>query len=134
MPPAQGTCYGVRCGERQHGQHEHLRIPEHVSVVAGAGQAFRRNRPVLAASASLEHVEHAEPHGLLDLDVPVDLDVGTIPEVVEIGPLIGDQAVPAGKAGAAQRGPHLVPHGGQGADTGPAVGYELDHAEPLTWL
>ncbi len=76
-------------------------------------------------------MEQAEPHGLLDLDVALDLDVGSIPEVVQERTLIGDQAVPAGQPRAAQRGPHLIPHGLQGPYARPAVADELDQAQPL---
>ena len=66
-----------------------------MAVVARPGQALGGDRALLAAGARLEDVEQREAHGLLQLGVAVDLDVGALPEVVEIGALLGEQAVPA---------------------------------------
>jgi hypothetical protein len=51
---------------------------------------------------------------LLDLGVAVDLDVGALPEVVQVGALLGQQPVPAGQLGGGQRARHLVAQRGQG--------------------
>ena len=51
---------------------------------------------LLAARGRLEHVEDADPDGRLNLDTPVDLDVGTVPETVKVGALLSEQVVPAG--------------------------------------
>jgi hypothetical protein len=60
-------------------------IPEHVPVVPGSGEALGRDRPLLGPRAGLEHVEHGEADRLLHLGVAVQLDVGTIPERVQVG-------------------------------------------------
>ena len=51
VPPAQRARGRVRRGDVEHRQHERLGVPERVPVVAGAGQALGRDRPVLAARA-----------------------------------------------------------------------------------
>jgi hypothetical protein len=38
-------------------------------------------------------VEQPEAHRLLDLGVAVQLDVGAVPELVQVGPLFGQQAI-----------------------------------------
>ena len=87
-----------------------------------------------ARRSGLEDVEEGEAHRLLDLGVAVDLDVGAVPEVVQIGPLLLDQAVPARLAGTGQRGGNLVPQCRPRTLRRPAVGDELDQAQPLARL
>ena len=70
-------------------------------VVAGPGQALGGDRAPLGAGARLEHVEEREANRLLQLGVPLDLDVGAIPEVIEVGALLGERARPS--RGAAPR-------------------------------
>ena len=98
----------MRLGVGQDREHEALGVPEGVAVVAGAGEALAGDRPPLGASAGLQHVEQAEAHGLLDLRVALDLDVGAVPEVVEVLALRVEQTLPAGVAGAVERGGDLV--------------------------
>ena len=100
-------------------------------VVAGPGQALRRDRPVLGPRPGLQDVEQAEAHRLLDLGVTVHLDVGAVPELVQVGPLLGEQAVPAGQVGGRQRPHHLVDEGGPGPLARPAVADELDDLQLL---
>jgi len=88
----------LRGGIGEHRQDVSLSVPEGVAVVARTGQAFGRNGPPLGPGSGLEDVEEGEAHGLLHVGVPVDFDVGTIPEVVQIGALLVDQAVPASLA------------------------------------
>jgi hypothetical protein len=76
-------------------------------------------------------VEQPEPHRLLHLGIPVDLDVGAVPEVVQEGALPGEHHVPAGLPGRGQRRPHLVTHGRERPPSRPAVGDELDHPQLL---
>ena len=70
----------LRSRVREHGQDEALRVPERVPVVAGAGEALCRDRALLGPGARLERVEEREAHGLLELRVAVELDVGALPE------------------------------------------------------
>ena len=49
-----------------------------------------------------------DPHGLLQLVVALDLDVGLVPVLVEQLALLADQPVPAGQLGRGQRGLDLV--------------------------
>ena len=126
VPPAQRAGGGIRGSQGQRRQHEHLGVPEGVPVVARPGEPLGRDRALLAARAGLQNMKQSEPHGLLDLDVTMNLDVGAAPEVVEVGTLRGDQAVPARLPGPGQRRPHLVPHCGQGPLARPAVRDELD--------
>ena len=118
---------GVRRGVGEHRQDERLGVPEGVAVVAGAGQALGGDRPPLGPGARLQHVEEREAHRLLQLGVALELDVGALPEVVEVVALVGDQAVPAGVARLGQRGGDLVAQRRQRALARPAVGEQLDH-------
>jgi hypothetical protein len=63
--------------------------PEGVAVIAGPGQPFGADYSLLCPGAGLERVEEREAHGLLELEVAVDLDVGARPELVEIASLLG---------------------------------------------
>ena len=95
------------CGVRQHRKHETFGVPEGVAVVAGAGEPLARDRPALGASTGLQYVKQPEPHGLLAVGVALDLDVGAVPELVEVVALQVEQALPAGvaRAGDAPRRP-----------------------------
>jgi len=42
-------------------------------------------------------VKQPEAHRLLDLGVAVQFDIGTVPELVQVVPLLGEQAIPAGQ-------------------------------------
>jgi hypothetical protein len=92
----------------QQGKDETLCVPEGVAVVAGAGQALTGNGAALGTGACLQHVKEPEPHGLLALGVAVDLDVGAVPEVVEVVALPVEQALPAGVARPGDRRRGLV--------------------------
>ena len=84
MAPAQRVGRRARRRVREHGQDEALGVPERVAVVAGPGQPLGRDRALLGAGAGLERVEEREADGLLQLGVAVELDVGAVPEVVEV--------------------------------------------------
>ena len=129
VAPAERVGGGVRLGVGQHREHERLGVPERVPVVAGPGQALGRDGPVLGPGARLQDVEEAEPDRLLDLDVAVHLDVGALPEVVEVGPLLVEQPLPAGQLGCRDGAADLVDEGGPGPLGGPAVAHVLDDAE-----
>ena len=60
-----------------------------MAVVAGAGKTLRRDRALLGTGARLERVEKREAHRLLQLGVAVEPHIGSIPELVEVGPLPG---------------------------------------------
>jgi hypothetical protein len=79
-----------------------------VPVVAGAGQPLGRDRLALGAQAGLQDVEHAHPHGLLQLVVALDLDVGLVPVLVEQLALLAQQPLPAGQLRGGQRRLDLV--------------------------
>ena len=125
QPPLERLGRRLRDGVAEHRQHVGLGVPEGVAVVAGAGQPLRRDRPALAAGARLQRVEEAEADRLLQLGVAVELDVGALPEVVEVLLLRRDQLVPAGVAGLRERRAHLVAHRRHRAPRRPAVGDEL---------
>src|SRR5690606_25154592 len=112
VAPEQGVLgrLGQRVGERREGVG--LLVPEGVPVVAATGEALRRDRPSLGTGRGLDHLEQGEPDRLLELVVAVDLDVGVVPELVEVAPLLRDQAVPAGAAGRGPRGVDLAAQGG----------------------
>lgn len=134
VPPAQHVRGRGRLGVGQGRQHERLGVPERVAVVARAGEALGADRPLLGAGAGLQHVEEAEAHRLLHLRVTLDLDVGVVPERVEVVALRLDQALPAVQPGAGQRGADLVAHRGQRTVAGPAVRGQLDDAQLLPRL
>ena len=125
---------GLRDRVGEHGQHERLGVPERVAVVAVPGQALRRDGPALRAGTGLQHVEHAEAGRLLDLLVPLQLHIGPGPEIVQVGPLLLGEALPAGLRGDRERALHLVLQGRPGARARPAVGHELHQPERLPGL
>ncbi len=134
VPPPQLVGGGVGDGVRQHRQNERLGVPERMAVVAGTGQALGRDGPPLGPGARLEDVEEGKPHRLLQLAVAVELDVGPLPEVVEVVALAGQEPVPAGVDRAGEGGLHLVPHRRRRAAAGPPVGEELDQPEAFAGL
>jgi len=77
-------------------------------------------------------MEQGEADRLLDLRVAVDLDVGACPEIVQVGTLLGDQAVPAHLGGGRKRSRHLVSHRRPRTLRGPAVGDELHEVQPFS--
>ena len=102
-----------------------------MAVVARAGQALGRDRALLGAGARLQGVEEREADRLLQLGVALELDVGALPEVVEVRALVREQPVPAGVARLGERGDDLVAQRRHRALARPAVGEELDDAQPL---
>ena len=108
MAPAQGVARRLRSRVGQHRQNEALGVPERVSVVARSGQALGGDRSLLGPGAGLERVEEAEANRQLQLGVAVDLDVGAIPEVVEVCALLGEQTIPAAVSRLRQRRRDLV--------------------------
>ena len=131
VAPEQGVARCVRGRVGEHREDESLRVPEGVAVVAGPGQPFCRNRPLLRARAGLQRVKEREPDGLLELGVSLELDVGGRPEVVEVRPLAFEEAVPARVLGLRDGRDHLVSDRRQRALARPAVRQELDHRQPL---
>ena len=100
-----------------------------MAFVPGAGQALGRDRPLLGPGRGLEDVEEREAHRLLELRVALQPDVRAVPEVVQIGPLLGDEPLPTRVPGRGQRGLDLVPQRRDGPLLRPAVGQELDHPQ-----
>ncbi len=129
MAPQQRIARRRRRGIGEHGQHERLGVPERVSVVARPGQALGGDRAPLGPRARLERVEEAEANGLLQFGVAVDLDVRSIPEVIQISALLGDETVPAVVPRLRQGCGDLVDDGRRGALPGPSICEELDDAK-----
>jgi hypothetical protein len=73
-------------------------------------------------------VEEREAHRLLQLGVAFELDVGTIPEVVEVLALGVHKSLPPAPARTGECGLDLVADGGKRALARPAVGQELDES------
>src|SRR5215472_8310712 len=95
VSPAEGVGRGGWQGVGEDGEDERLGVPEGVPVVSGSGEALGGDGPVLGARPGLHDVEQAEADGLLDLDVAVDLDVGALPEGVQVLALLIEQPLPA---------------------------------------
>ena len=108
IAPAQCVGRGIGRGVDQNRQHERLGVPERVAVVARPGQALGRDAATLAARARLQDVEQPEPRGLLNLVVTHDLDVGAVPELVEVGALFGKQLLEARESRHRDRAGDLV--------------------------
>ena len=108
MAPAQRVAGSVRRSVGEHRQNKGLGVPEGVAVIAGAGQALGRRSRAAHPRARLQRVKEREAHRLLELGVTLELNVGTLPEVVEIFALAGEQPVPAGVARLRQGGRDLV--------------------------
>ncbi len=127
MPPAKSQTHTTGMGVRQQRQHERLGVPQHVAVVAVAGQPLRRDRVRTGLGPRLQHVEQPEPDALLHLRIAVELHVGAGPEVVEILALQSQQLVEAqlGRLVAGLKSPvHDIV-------LGPRVGQELLHPQRL---
>ncbi len=93
MAPKQCVARGVRECVGQDRKHECLAVPEGVPVVTWPGQTLRCDRASLAPSAGLQDMEEREAHTMLQLGITVQLNVGALPEVVEIRSLAGDKPV-----------------------------------------
>ena len=130
VAPAQRVADGVRRGVGQDGQDEGLGVPEGVPVVAGAGEALGGDRAPLAAGARLQGVKEREAHRLLELGVTFQLDVGALPEVVQVVALFGEQSLPAGAPRLGQRRGDLIAQRRRRASARPSVGDELDRSAP----
>jgi hypothetical protein len=102
-----------------------------VAVIAGAGQALSGDRAAFGACTGLQHVEQTEAHGLLAVGVAVDLDVGTVPEFVQIVALRLDQTIPSAVLGTRYRAEHLVAQRRPRAQARPSVSEKLDDPQPL---
>jgi hypothetical protein len=103
VPPAQRVARRRRGDVGEHGEHVGLGVPEGVPVVAGTGQALGRDGLALGPQPGLQQVEDADPHRLLQLVVPLDLDVGVLPVLVEHLALLAKQPLEAGELGGGQR-------------------------------
>src|SRR4029078_738155 len=130
VAPEQRVAGRVRSRIREHWEDEALRVPEGVPVVAGPGQSFRRNLALLGTGAGLQRVKEGKADGMLELGVPLELDVGGGPEVVEVRPLPFEQAVPARVLGLCNCRDHLVAGRRQRTLARPAGGPELYQRQP----
>jgi hypothetical protein len=63
-------------------------VPEGLAVVARAGEALRRDRALLGARARPQRLEERESDRLLQLGVALELDVGAVPERIEVRALV----------------------------------------------
>ena len=131
VAPVERIADGRGGGVGEHGQHEALGVPEDVPVVAVARQPLGGDRALLRARGGLQRVEEGEAHGLLELVVAVDLDVGALPVVVEVLALVveeaGEPRAPRGR----ERGAGLVADRDHRALAGPAVGQVLGQRQRL---
>lgn len=134
MSPGQRGAGHRRREVREHRQHVRLGVPEHVPVIAVAGQPLGRDRPVAVRATRLDEVEHREPDRLLELPVAVEPHVGDLPGRVQAGPLVGQQGVEAVGAGGVRLGGDQVSHlvGGHPVDRRALVRGELRQPQPLT--
>ncbi len=126
LAPAQRVGGRARGSVGERRQHEALGVPEGVPVIPGAGQALGRDRSLLAAGAGLQGVKEREADRLLQLGVALELDIGAGPEVVQIGTLVGQQAVPAPVLGGRPGGGDLILQGGYRPLSRPSVAQQLD--------
>src|SRR5438552_18403427 len=111
VAPAQGVSGGMRQGQREHRQDEYLRVPKCVTIVAGPCQPFGCDGSALPTRPRLRDVEEGEAYRLLDLRVGLELNVGMCPEVVQVGPLLREQALPAGQGCGGERADALTARG-----------------------
>ena len=132
VAPAQGIAGGVRRGVGEDRQNERFGVPEGVAVVARPGQPLRRDRAFLAAQTRLQGVKQREARSLLELGVPLDLNVSALPKVVEVGALAGHETIPTGVERLAQGRSDLVAQCRRRTSLRPPVGEELDDAQALT--
>lgn len=105
--------------------------PEGVPVVPGPCQPLGRDRAPLSPCPRLKRVEERETDGLLQLRIAFQLDVGTLPEVVEVRALGRHEPLPPRVPCLGERRGNLVAERRRRAAARPAVGEELDDAEPL---
>jgi hypothetical protein len=134
MAPPKRMRDGLRGSVGQHRQDEGLGVPKRVAVVPAPGQALGWDGASLGPGPGLQDVKQRKAHGLLDLGGALDLDVGALPEIVQIATLLLDQAIPAGLGRRREGGGDLVAHRRLRADRGPAIGDELDDLQSLTGL
>jgi hypothetical protein len=124
--PAQRVCHDMGSGVGQHRQDERLGVPEGVTFIAGARQPLCGDRPLLTPGTCLKSVKQREPNRLLHFRVSLEFDVRTLPEVVQVRPLLVEEAVPASVPRRSERRGDLVTDRRHRALARPAVGEELD--------
>src|SRR5215204_1530112 len=94
----------------------------------------RSASPAACGGARLQGVEEREADRLLKLGVSLQLHVGTIPEVIEVVALGGEDPLPAASAGCGEGRLDLVAHRWHGAPARPAVPQELHQSKTLPRL
>ena len=70
----------------------------------------------------------------MDLVIAIDLNVGPLPEIVQVLSLLTEQTVPPGLAGHGERGVDLVAQRLLGSLRRPTVGDVLDDTQTLPWF
>ena len=98
----------------QDGENEGLGIPKGMTVIAGSGEALGRDGATLGARPSLQDVEEREANRLLELGITVELHVGPLPELIQVLPLVSEEALPARQASRFEGRHDLVPQRGDG--------------------
>ena len=61
-----------------------------MAVIPWAGEALRGDRASLASGARLQSVKKPETHRLLEPGISLQLDVRTLPEVIEVAALASE--------------------------------------------
>ena len=102
IPEPQEVPCDVRVRVNQEGQDVDLGVPEIMALVSMSGQALGRQAHSIGASAGLMDVEDVEARHLLKFVAAPHLDVGPIPELVQVNPLTGRQPLEAEAAHAIQ--------------------------------
>ena len=102
-----------------------------MAVVSGSRQTLSGDRAALGSRARLQGVKERKADRLLKLGVAIDLDIGPIPEIIEIRALLGDEPVPARVPRLGQRRRDLVTDRRHRAPPRPPVGEELDEPQRL---
>ena len=134
MSPAQGVGDTLWRGVGEDREHERFHVPKGVAVVAGAGEPFRGDRPLLGARGGLEDVEHRKANGLLHGVVAFELDVRARPEGGEVAALGGSQSFPPVLNRGGERTFHLRSQRRHRPQARPAVSDELDQRQALAGL
>src|SRR5579863_371187 len=121
-------------GQCQHRQNEDLRVPKCVTIVASTRQSFGGNGSVFRTISRLQNMEEGKAHRLLNLRVAFQFNGCTRPEIVQVSPLLGKQAIPTSQLRGSQRSYDLIVNGWSRAQTRPAIRDKFYDPQPLTRL
>src|SRR5689334_12535193 len=134
VAPAQHTGSRLRHRHGEQRKDEDLCIPEGMTVVAWPRQSLGRYRAALCPRSGLQNVEESKAHGLLNLRIPIHLNVSLRPKIIQIDPLLSQQALPASHPGCGESRNNLRFKGRSRTQARPTVGNELDYTQPLARL